>query len=310
MTNGSTKMAGTRLVYSRENRGGSRPVRLILLTLVLISCASRHHAPFVESLPQQRSLATYEDSLQKAAAASAYLSMNAIGKVDYPDFQATLWLVHFQAVPSPRYRVLINAAIHGNEPASAGAAAWLVENLAESPEKFKDAAIDVVPIVNPWGWVHDIRYNQAGIDINRDFATFNAREAEILKQFLKDKAYDLMVDLHEDPTARGFYLIQYGLDDSSVGEKTVTAVEDLGYPIEQDVSLVTLKTVNGIINAPLWGLWYMRLTGQLSLANYFRLNNSRFVYTVETPVSLMWDDRLRMQKTAVTMLLENYARDK
>jgi hypothetical protein len=61
----------------------------------------------------------------------------------------------------------------------------------------------------------------------------------------------------------------------------------MGYPIEQDVSMAVLKTANGIIDAPMWGLWYMRLTGQLSIANYYRLNNSRFVYTVETPASLL-----------------------
>jgi hypothetical protein len=80
--------------------------------------------------------------------------------------------------------------------------------------------------------------------------------------------------------------------------------------IGQDVSMVILKTANGIIDAPMRGLWYMRLTGQLSIANYYRLNNSRFVYTVETPASLMWEDRLKMQQTAVTMLLDQYTGDK
>jgi hypothetical protein len=60
----------------------------------------------------------------------------------------------------------------------------------------------------------------------------------------------------------------------------------------------------------MWGLWYMRLTGQLSIANYYRLNSSRFVYTLETPKSLLWEDRLKMQKTAVTMLLEQFTADK
>ena len=78
----------------------------------------------------------------------------------------------------------------------------------------------------------------------------------------------------------------------------------MGFPIEQDVRMIILKTENGIIDGPMWGLWYMRLTGQLSIANYYRLNNSRFVFTVETPKRLFWEDRLKMQKTAVTMLLD------
>jgi hypothetical protein len=202
---------------------------------------------------------------------------------------------------------LINAAIHGNEPASAEAAARFIEELSGSPDKYENLAIDIIPIVNPWGWVHDTRYNQAGIDINRDFATFRSREADIIKQHIQHAAYDLMLDLHEDPTARGFYLYQYGLDDISACEKIVAAVKDMGYPVEQNVKMVTLETENGIIDAPMWGLWYMRLTGQLSIANYYRLNNSRFVFTVETPVNLSWADRLKMQQAAVAGLIEQFA---
>jgi hypothetical protein len=84
----------------------------------------------------------------------------------------------------------------------------------------------------------------------------------------------------------------------------------MGYPIEQNIKMVTLKTENGIIDAPMWGLWYMRLTGQLSIANYYRLKNSRFVFTVETPVSLLWADRLKMQQTAVVGLIEQFASNK
>ena len=292
-------------------RGGAgTPVCLILLAFVLFSCAIRHHAPFAEGLPEQRNLSAFEKRLQKAVAASAHLRMENIGQVDYPVFQATLLRIHFQAVPSPRYRVLISAAIHGNEPAAAETATRLVEDLSESPQKYKNAAIDIVPLINPWGWVHDIRYNQAGIDINRDFASFNSQEAVIIRHLLTDSAYDVMVDLHEDPTARGFYLYQYGLDDKSACEKIVATIQGMGYPIEQDVSMVILKTENGIIEAPMWGLWYMRLTGQLSITNYCRLNNSRFVFTVETPASLLWEDRLKMQQTAVAILLEQYTGDR
>jgi len=296
--------------YCISSTGAGKAIRWILPALVLFACATHHHAPFTESPPEQRKLAAYESRLQNAAAASQYLSLHNIGQVDYPHFQARLWLIHFQAEQSPPYRVLINAAIHGNEPAAAEAAARLVEDLSSSPEKYKNSAIDVIPLVNPWGWVHDLRYNQAGIDINRDFATFNAREAEIIKSFIDDKAYDLMVDLHEDPTAQGFYLYQYGLDNKDVCEKIVAAIQELGYPIEQNVRMAVLKTANGIIDAPMWGLRYMRLTGQMSIANYYRQNNSRFVYTVETPASLLWEDRLKMQQTAVRMLLERYTGDK
>ena len=62
-----------------------------------------------------------------------------------------------------------------------------------------------------------------------------------------------MSDLHEDPDARGFYIYQYGLKDRQVAGRIVTAIEDMGYPVAQDVRMVVLKTQNGIIDAPCGG---------------------------------------------------------
>ena len=35
------------------------------------------------------------------------------------------------------------------------------------------------------------------------------------------------------------------------------------------------------------GVWYMRLIGQLTIANYYRLNNSKYVFTVESPIRML-----------------------
>ena len=102
--------------------------------------------------------------------------------------------------------------------------------------------------------------------------------------------------------ATGFYVYQYGNDDISIAENLIDTIRNMGYPIEENVSMVILKTENGIIDAPMWGLRYMRITGQLSLANYYRLNNSQRVYTIETPTSLPMVDRITMQRTAVEVL--------
>jgi hypothetical protein len=72
--------------------------------------------------------------------------------------------------------------------------------------------------------------------------------------------------------------------------------------------MVILKTENGIIDAPMWGLKYMRLIGQLSITNYYRLYHSPYVFTVETPTSLPFEDRLIIQRTAVDRLVDNYTK--
>jgi len=46
-----------------------------------------------------------------------------------------------------------------------------------------------------------------------------------------------------------------------------------------------------------------------SCANYYRLYNSHHVFTVETPTSMVLEDRLNMQRSALTMMLEHQPAD-
>ena len=273
------------------------------LIFALLACASGHHEPYKEKLVPVRDLSDAKKNIQASVSDSAYLSFEEIGNVEYDGFKAPIWCVSFEGEKPVSYKVLINAGIHGNEPAGVTFVLQLLKQLVKNPFPHRCIAIDIIPMVNPWGWVHDIRYNQDGIDINRDFSTFDSQEARIMTDFLEDRHYDLMLDLHEDPSASGFYVYQYGIEDKTIAENLIDTIRNMGYPIEENVSMVILKTENGIIDAPMWGLRYMRITGQLSLSNYYRLNNSRRVYTVETPTSLAMADRMTMHRTAADVLI-------
>jgi hypothetical protein len=274
------------------------------LILILISCASGHHKPFKEQIAPIRDLSVAQTRIQMTVSSSPYLSLKEIGHVTYEGFQAPVRCVFFRPEEPVFFKVLVNAGIHGNEPAGVAYAMQFVKHLADNPDRYSTVAIDIIPIVNPWGWVHDTRYNRDGIDINRDFSTFNSREANIIADFLKNKQYDLMLDLHEDGSARGFYVYQYGMDDKTIVENLVETIEHMGYPIEEKVSVLLLKAENGIIDAPVWGLWYMQFSGQMAIAHYYRMNHSQRVYTIETPIKLAMPDRVCMQRTAVEGLIE------
>lgn len=285
-----------------------KKIAQISIAFIFCACASGHHAPFEQPLPSKRNLVDYSQRLQRAVSSCPQLSVQEIGWVVYPGFQAPLWRISFRPDSPDARQVLISAGIHGNEPAGAECALQFVEKLAATPETFGQMAFDVVPLVNPWGWVHDIRFNREGTDVYRDFASDNAQETRIIKHYLQGKQYDMMLDLHEDPGAEGFYVYQYALADSRACRQAVAAVRRMGYPIEQNVKMVVLKTDDGVIDAPRWGLTYMQLSGQLSITNYYRLNHSQYVFTVETPTRLQWADRLQMQQTAVHIFLENIDR--
>lgn len=284
--------------------------RLIIATITIIalfltSCASGSREPFTNRQPEARVIDTLENRLHDAVSISTKLEMTAIGDIRYGDYHTPLWVVSYLPGPAPDHHLLFCAGIHGNEPAAVEVMIRFIEKLAKNENKFSNYSIDIIPLINPWGWSHDLRFNQQGIDVNRDFASFESQEAVLISEFTAKKRYDLIIDCHEDPDASGFYLYQYANRNQKLSREIIEAIRTLDYPIEQDVNMIILKTDDGLINAPLWGLYYMKLTGQLSMTNYFRLNNSNLVYTIETPTELPWEDRIIMQQKAIEMLIES-----
>ena len=144
-----------------------------------------------------------------------------------------------------RKRVLIIASIHGDEPVPALATFECFKHLLTSKHGFEDLkqyVFDVIPVGNPWGYSHSlsdasgaivsafnlykggslpegysivtnpsdawrgIRYNEAGYDINRDFADseytdsgisygFKTLEAQYIKSLMEND-YEFIVDFH------------------------------------------------------------------------------------------------------------------
>ena len=274
---------------------------LSILAIVLLSCASGHREPFAEDTPVARDLDALAVQLQALCDESSLLSLEQAGWVAYDGFSAPIWVVRYRQPGAERW-VLVTGGVHGNEPAGCAWVIELVSLLADRPQLYANVSFDLVPLVNPWGWSRDIRYNQEGRDINRDFASFETQEARILRSSFDSRGYDLVIDHHEDPDADGFYLYQYAKRDTTLCRNVIEEIGKLGYPIEQDVRMVILRTRNGLIDAPGWGLRYMRLTGQLSITNYLRLENSREVYTIETPIRLPMEDRLRMHHRAFELI--------
>jgi hypothetical protein len=227
--------------------------------------------------------------------------MEEARRVEYNGFEEPILVVRYRP-PGAERSVLISGGVHGNEPAGSAWIKELTEWVALEPDLFENTSLDLVPLVNPWGWRRNIRYNQDGKDINRDFVSFETQEARILRDLFASRVYDLVIDHHEDPDAEGFYLYQYAKRDTSLSREVIQEIRSLGYPIEQDVRMVILSTRDGLIDAPRWGLRYMRVTGQLSITNYLRLEHSEEVFTVETPMHLSMEDRLRMHRRAFEMI--------
>jgi hypothetical protein len=203
--------------------------------------------------------------------------------------------------------VLLLAGMHGNETAGVACALGVVDRLAPATPATAAYGMDVVPLLNPWGYVHDLATAPGGVDIATDFASFDSHEARILRRFLREKRYDLVVDLREDAAAEGFSIWQYGLPDTEAARRVVERVRQTGYPIADSATVAFLRPKDGVVDAPMWGLTILRLTRRLTLAGYVRGEGvSNTVFTVVTPAGLPLVDRTAMHRIAVETLLDAY----
>lgn len=138
-------------------------------------------------------------------------------------------LAYTRRTPGPRPRVYLSAGIHGDEPAPP----WALLRLME--EGFFDTRCTwfVCPLLNPTGFLKRTRENVAGVDLNRDYKTPQSAEVQAHVYWLKRQpGFDLIVCLHEDWEAQGFYLYELNpLNRPTLANAMVEAARSLG-PIE------------------------------------------------------------------------------
>jgi hypothetical protein len=108
-------------------------------------------------------------------------------------------------------RVGIFAAIHGDEPEGAYAAAHFLKLLEAKPELATGYSLSVYPVCNPTGFEDNTRHSRAGKDLNREFWA-NSREPEVrlLQAELVSRSFHGIISLRTDDTADGFYGIVRG----------------------------------------------------------------------------------------------------
>jgi protein MpaA len=65
--------------------------------------------------------------------------------------------------------LLVFAGIHGNEPQSVAVAKKFIAELRSKPSLFAKCRVGVIPCASPDGLAANSRYNNAGVDVNRNF---------------------------------------------------------------------------------------------------------------------------------------------
>lgn len=124
---------------------------LLLLPILLFACASGHHEPFAENPPLARDLDTFAAQLRTLCDGSELMKLEEVGRVEYDEFSAPIWVARYRPPEAERH-VLITGGVHGNEPAGSAWVSELTEWVALEPQLFENSDLDLVPLVNPWGW--------------------------------------------------------------------------------------------------------------------------------------------------------------
>jgi hypothetical protein len=236
----------------------------------------------------QRSWQSVQGRLE-ALPRSSRLTRGLLGMVSYRGASFSVPLISFRAAAQEArpLKVLLVSGVHGTETSGVEALLSLAGELAREPSMWPAAAIDIVPVANPWGWVYGYRYNGDGEDMNRDFASGRTREAAMIRELIrKNGPYDLVMDLHESKKY-GYFIYQYLPQGPGLGEEYANILRDLGKPAQENYREGIFRARGGVLRIPAAALPWIAAAGRLSLEHYARLHGTRQSYTVETP---LWDE--------------------
>jgi protein MpaA len=185
-------------------------------------------------------------------------------------------LAYTKRTPGPRPRAYLSAGIHGDEPAPP----WALLRLVESGILDDRCTWFVCPLLNPTGFIHRTRENHAKVDLNRDYKALQTAETRAHVAWLqRQPGFDLVVCVHEDWEAHGFYLYELNPDQRpSLAHPMLAAARALG-PIERATVIDGREIAEpGIIrpdsDPELRETW--------PEAIYLRQHHSRLNYTIET----------------------------
>lgn len=225
---------------------------------------------------------------------------NVIGTVSYEDSNYDIYEIKINN--NADKDILIFGGVHGDEIAGITSSIDFINNYNKNNYS-KNYNYIIVPIVNPWGFEFNCRYNGIGIDINRDFAVnkFDSQEANIIYDRYKDTSPYIVIDNHEDNWLSDNYFFVY---DKNVKNSITEFVEsDHGYRLNNDMKYFIYKTKNGINYIGKSILWLVEMSDRLTLSNYFLKHTDNVIVIESGTANVSLDIRNRFHLDSMDYIL-------
>lgn len=231
------------------------------------------------------------------AARSAGFKAEPLGEIDGHPL-----LAYTKRTPGPRPRVYLSAGIHGDEPAPP----WALLRLMQ--EGFFDARCTwfICPLLNPTGFLRQTRENHAVVDLNRDYKAPRTAEVQAHVSWLQlQPNFDLIICLHEDWEATGFYLYELNPRNLPSLSPTMIAAARTHGPIETAAVIDGREAAEpGIIRPVSDPL--LRETWPEAI--YLRNHHGPLDYTIETASALPLEQRIATQCAVIKAAVEKFLR--
>lgn len=202
--------------------------------------------------------------------------------------------------------ILLIAGTHGDEPATVEAALQTLEQ--EDSAWTHGLTVDVLPCTNPTGYVRHIRETwvpggTAGADVNWSFDRDDVPEVNLLRDWLRGRRYDAVVDFHEDWETPGFYLYEHRHGVPAAGPAMIAAVAPV-CAINRDAEIEGWPSKEGVVTAD-------SSRERLARGDGFPLvllrDHTPHKLTTETPTELPMETRVRAHRAALDALLRHYS---
>ncbi len=239
-------------------------------------------------------VARYRRSLQIAAQEAGFVVEHCYGH----DAEPILALR--RVCLTPKAHMYISAGIHGDEPA--GPLALL--RMLKQNSLPADMTLTVFPLLNPRGMASCKRLSAEGLDLNRDYGSFQSMETRLHRNWLQKAGlrFDLCIHLHEDWEATGYYLYELNPDrEQSIAPELLEAVKPI-IGIDPAEHIDGHPSAGGLIRPQDTG---SRLrNGEQPEALYMLNRYTRHSYTLEAPSNMDLSQRIAAHEAALMAAAE------
>lgn len=182
--------------------------------------------------------------------------------------------------------IYFSAGIHGDEPASTEA---LITWAEQQGRKLAKLPLLLLPCLNAWGLMQNIRLTSEGLDLNRSFHRTDLPVLEAVKRVVAGHQFDAAVMLHEDYDGQGIYLYEVQHVRPYWGEDMLKAARP-HLPTDPRLWIDGRKAANGIHRRRVDKRHFERIGHPEAI--WLHLEHSARTFTVETPSEFALEQRV------------------